>query len=270
MKLWKSAFLLLVFFLAVFVSASEDKFEISSPRPFTQQNDKDPAYSAMLHAVKDCEDVSVSRPQLLSEFLHQLWPSRYKLETPDTAKTRDRERIGYQNVWRQLHNMPLIPIPPAPTDHISATEATKVTAIRWDARSAKPSKTFVERIETFRGKLLDPTNYANFLAAYAAEPETGTSGLVFRLRKDEDLTGVTIFISLFPGIPPNQNESCYVDGNGDFIGESSVGDLSFFAHDQRAWEDLINAISKAIASPPETPFMINVRIESKARYMSAN
>ena len=43
-------------------------------------------------------------------------------------------------------------------------------------------------------------------------------------------------------------------------GSGGVGDWSFYAHDDRAWEDLTAAIAKAIAGPPKTPFIVNVRM----------
>jgi hypothetical protein len=57
--------LLLIFALVAMASISRgaDQFEIFSP-----EKGKDPAYLAMLRAVKDFEDVSVSRSQLLAQF----------------------------------------------------------------------------------------------------------------------------------------------------------------------------------------------------------
>ena len=205
-------------------------------------------------------------------FLHQLWPERYAFDSSASFKIQERQRIECQNVWRQAHQLTLLPFPPSPTNHVSTNEAVKVTTIVWETGTVKPSDAFVARVEAFRDKLLTATNFVDFLAEYAAKPEPNTAGLAFNARKDEDLTGVTLFVCLLPGIPPNPGQGCHVDfgvtlGQKSLYGGASGGDIDFFGNDSRAWTDLAASIATAIAGPAEMPFTINFRLVSNVKYM---
>jgi hypothetical protein len=200
-------------------------------------------------------------------FLNQLWPERYEFNLSASLKARDGQRVQCQNVWRRAHNLSVLPLPPPRTNHVSTSEAVKVTAIEWEVDTVKPTDAFAARAEAFRDKLLVAANFVDFLAKYSAKPEPGTAGLVFNARKDEDLTGVTLFVCLLPGTPPNPGQSCHVDervmlGQKSLHGSFGTGDIDFYATDRRAWEDLAASIATAIAGPPETPFVINVKLVS--------
>lgn len=223
--------------------------------------------------ITELQDLDSDIADEAASFLHQLWPNRYRSDGASSLKVRERQRIEYQNVWRQKHDLLPLPLPIPPTNHVAPSEAAKVTAIKWDVRSAKPSEAFTARVEAFRDKLLVATDFANFLANYASEPEAGAAGLVFNARKDEDFTGVTLSVCLLPGQPLKENESVHVEeevtlGATGLLGCGGGGDLGSFAHDNREWEWLVKAIAKAIAGPPETPFFIHVKMVSDTMWMS--
>lgn len=205
-------------------------------------------------------------------YLNWLWPDRYKFDVSASLKVRDSQRIECQNVWRQSHNLPAIPFPPARSQHVSPNEAAKVTVIKWEVGTVKPSHAFVASVEAFKDKLLTPTNLVNFLAKYAANPEPGTAGLELNARKDEDLTGVTLMVGLAPGTPPIPGQRCHVDlgmtlGHKGLSRRAGIGDIYFYGNDSRAWKNFIGPIAEAITGPPETPFIIRFVI-SEANYMA--
>jgi hypothetical protein len=223
--------------------------------------------------VATLRDVNPGISDTAGDLLHQFWPERYAFNSSATFRIRERQRIECQNVWRQAHQLALLPLPTTTTFHVSTNEAVKVTDIVWEADSVKPTDAFAARVEAFKGKLLTATNYLKSLSEYAAQPESGTSGIVFNACRDNDLTGVTLFVCLLPGTPPKPNEGCHVEEDvilgQKYLNKSGGGGaLIFYATDYRAWDYFSEAVSEAIASPPEIPFTIKFRLVSEARYMT--
>lgn len=195
--------------------------------------------------------------------LNQRWPKRYDFDLSASLKVRDIQRIECQNVWRRAHNLSLLSLP-TPTSHVSTNDAAKVMTIEWKTDTVKPSEVFAARIEAFRNNILAATNVVNLLTTYASNPESGTSGLVFQARKDEDLTGVKLSICLLPGTSQNPKDD-WNFAEGTVVGQKAI-DGSFggiCATEKRSWEDLARSIDAAVASSPETPFVINVKLNSR-------
>lgn len=196
-------------------------------------------------------------------YLNLNWPESYSFDTPASIKVRDSQRIECQNVWRRAHNLSLLSLP-TPTSHVSTNDAAKVMTIKWKTDTVKPSEVFAARIEAFRNNILAATNVVNLLTTYASNPESGTSGLVFEARKDEDLTGVKLFICLLPGTSQNPKDA-WNFAEGAVVGQKGIDSRGggVWATEKRSWEDLARSIDAAVASSPETPFVINVKLNSR-------
>ena len=197
-------------------------------------------------------------------FLNLHWPERYDFDLEASLKVRDKQRVECQNVWRRSHNLALISLPPSPTNHVATNEATKVAEIEWETNTVKPSGAFTARIEPLKNCLLSATNVVNLLIGYASEPEQGTSGLIFQMRKDEDMTGVKLSFCLLPGTVRNPRDDWEFTESatlGPKVIERRAGGI--WATEARSWEDLTNTIDTVIAAAPETPFVINVKLYSR-------
>jgi len=200
-------------------------------------------------------DVIISNPRICDMagfLLNQCWPQRYEFDLSASFKIRDQQRIECQNVWRSGHDLPLPPVPPPPTNQVVPNENTKVTAIAWQTGTVQPSSAFAACVAAFENRFLTATNIVRLLTSYAANPDAGTGGLILKMRKDEDLTGVKLSISLLPGTPPKST------GIWEFAyGGTSGGVL---ATETESWNGLAREINQAVAEPPETPFMIGVKL----------
>jgi hypothetical protein len=195
-------------------------------------------------------------------YLSERWPDRYVFDSSLGLNSRERQRVECQNVWRLARNLPALPLP-QPPNRVKPEQANTVTAIEWAADSAKPEAVFAARVEAFRDKLLDTNTLVPFLAALATHPEPQFSGLVFKANKDEDLTGVRFKISLLAGTPPAEGKEWdfasgvilnrkNLEGRG---GQDLVGKYSTAATD-----GFPEAVAKALAAAPETPYEINFRL----------
>ena len=195
-------------------------------------------------------------------YLSQRWPDRYVFDSSLGLHSRNRQRVECQNVWRLARNLPALPLPPAPVA-LKPEQANMVTSIAWAKDSAKPSAEFAARVEAFRGKLLDTTGLVTLLDTLAVYPEPQFSGIVFRAARDEDLTGVRFEIRLQAGTAPVVRQAWTFARNvtvnhknvEDREGQDPVGDNS-----RAAVDDFPEAVAKALAAAPATPFEINFRL----------
>jgi hypothetical protein len=198
-------------------------------------------------------------------YLAQRWPDRYVFDLSPGPATRERQRVQCLNVWRLAHNLPALPLPPAPIP-LKPEQANLVTAIEWAKDSAKPSPDFAARVDAFRGKLLDTNHLVAFLSALGKNPEPQCSGVEFEAIKADDLTGVRLTIRLLPGTPPTERQGWNFDrritlgrktlertGGGDSVGKySQAGSSGWFP----------DTLSKILAAEPETPFEIWFQIKA--------
>lgn len=194
-------------------------------------------------------------------YLNQRWPNRYHFDLSASLKVRETQRIQCENIWRQAHNLEPLPLPET-TNHVSTGEAAKVVAIDWQTNSVKPSAVFLARVENFKNHQLTATDVVDLITNYSSNPEEGTSGLVFQLRKDEDLTGVRLSVSLLPGTVRDRQFWQFIQDAllGKGIIDSQGGEV--FASESRSWKGLANDINNSVAASPETPFVIKVKLYS--------
>jgi hypothetical protein len=238
---------------------------------------------AMLNAIEEClvaalDDsgdsggisahgrvLTVSDPRIsdmAGSFLSEKWPERYVFDVSLGARSRNRQRVECQNVWRLAHNLPALPLPPLPP-RLKPDQANRVTAIEWTEDSAKPSPGFAARVDAFQNKLLDTNSLVAFLAALGTHPEPDFSGIKFKAVKDRDLTGVRFTIRLLPGTPPPQGQG-WSFGRGVTVGgkalEGTAGGDTAGKYSSAAAGNFPTAVAKALAAEPETSFEINFRL----------
>ena len=149
-----------------------------------------------------------------------------------------------------------------PPSTFQQTRASKVTAIEWGADTAKSPDLFAARIEALRDKPVESSRIVDLLTTFCADPGPGITGLILQVRKDEDLTGVRFSISLFPGTWQDPHKARWDFSEGAVIGLKPVDQRGggITPTQKRDWEFLATAIDKALASPPETPFVINLKV----------
>jgi hypothetical protein len=195
-------------------------------------------------------------------YLAERWPDRYQFDFSASYKVRERQRIQCINTWRAAHNQPVLPLPTESTNHVSAAEAAKVTMVEWAPDGVKPAEAFVAKIKALQDQLLTAAAFTTVVRDFEENPQPGTSGLELKALKDEDLTGVKIWVRLLPGTGTGQPRGWSYQkhvtlGQRDLLANSSsgpgtakfnlLGDLATFA-------------ARAIAGPPETPFLIQVTL----------
>ena len=111
---------------------------------------------------------------------------------------------------------------------------------------------------------LEPARIVGLLMRYLSTPELQAGGLEFRAIKDEDLTGVRLIVKLLAGRTSASDGVCKVAehvtlGRKGLDGMSGVGGKDFYLQ-AGGWSALADAMTKAIAGAPETPFEIAVEI----------
>ena len=135
-------------------------------------------------------------------FLAKRWPDRYTFDFSPGLSVREHDRVECENVWRRLHRLKPLPLPPAPAITVTPDNANEVTSIEWATNSAKPDTNFLANVVEFRGKPLDAAKLVALLDHFGAKPEPNASGLELKITKDVNLTGVRMWIRLLPGVAP--------------------------------------------------------------------
>jgi hypothetical protein len=197
------------------------------------------------------------------------WPARYDFDLAASLKIRDRQILECRNIWRRANNLPELPPPPARTIKLDPADANKVTTVEWAEDGVKPDKEFVDHVESLKGKQITASDIVGILTAYTAKPTPGTGGIQMRVRKDEDLTGVSISLRLLAGVAPGRGHAWKsVDQSGSLGQKAILGTFGemFVDYSQEAgrWDYLTRAANQAIAGAPETPFIISVRMAGAA------
>jgi hypothetical protein len=213
-------------------------------------------------------DKSFSDPRVCDfagHFLAKRWPRRYAFDLSGLLKVRERQRIECQNVWRVAHGLEplLLPAPPATT--VRAEDCTRVTLIEWDEGSqTNANALFRDKLVRMKNHKLTASDFVELLTMFATAPAVNTSGIALQARKDDDLTGVTITIRLLPGRPPAPNLSLRVNqrvtvGHGSLLSSSGGGSFEHYAS-LKGWGDFVEAAAKALAAPPNTPFVLSAKL----------
>jgi hypothetical protein len=195
-------------------------------------------------------------------FLAERWSDHYTFDLSATLRKRDRQRVECINAWRRANNVAQLPVPHPPASHLKPEQATWVTGIDWAEHSVKPGASFAEAVNALKDKPLEPNELAAFFAHFAGKPQPDTSGVEFKAIKDEDLTGVLLTLRLLPGTPPTKSQGWNVHervtlGRKSLLGSSGNGILGSYSN-LHHWNDFADAVAKAVAAAPETPFEISV------------
>ena len=144
----------------------------------------------------------------------------------------------------------------------AARLACLVTEIRFEKRrSARPGKALRTRLDALRNRPLTAEKLVDVLIATAANLPTKAEGIKLTAIRPGDGTGVTIVVELTTerifqaGTQKGWAGSPHV-GLGKKVLYSSTGGWSRdYGLTQEAHKDLRKALAKALAAPPDTPFM---------------
>jgi hypothetical protein len=210
--------------------------------------------------------MSVSDPRIydVAEWLlAQRWPNRYVISLPGNPKARERRRIEFLNTWRAPHQLPTLPLPQPEHTPLAPAEAAKVTVVEWSPDSAKPTDSFAARIGGFKDKLLRAEELIALTTDFTHNAEPGVSGLIIKADKDEYLSGVSLTLTLLA----RQRTKTEWQWNDLVVVGTQTNDIHGIG---RGWfsgippldqgTDIVGVLQKAIDSPPETPFEINLVI----------
>src|SRR5207237_406489 len=115
-----------------------------------------------------------------------------------------------------------------------------------------------------KGKRLRPDDLVATICNFARTPEPGAEGLELRATKDSYLTGVQLFVRLIPGNSTAvsqgwSNTQRVTLGREGLHGSSGSGTKDTYSEIEY-WNDLKEAVKKALAGAPETPFEIRVKL----------
>jgi len=203
-------------------------------------------------------------------FLNKNWPARYDFDLAASLKIRDSQILQSRNIWRRANQLPELPAPSAKAIKLDPANANKVMAVEWADGGVKPDKEFADGVESLKGKLITAGDIVGILTAYASKPSAGTGGIQLRVRKDEDLTGVTISVQLLPGVAPGRGHEWKSVSQSGTLGQKGIlgmfgGMFVDYSQEAGRWDTLTRAANQAIAGAPETPFNISVRMEGTGR-----
>jgi hypothetical protein len=194
-------------------------------------------------------------------------PVRYHFDPKASPKLRALQILEMQNVWRRKQHLPELPVPTPRTTHVERADATTVTTIDWASDSAKPDDTLIAQVAALLHARLTGQSLTAIITRYLTAPLPGSCGLMLKAQKDEDLTGVAIMIRLVPGRTPRAEDF------GNILQFIKVGTRQLYsvcgdnpfgyeaAHGQ--WTNFAKAVDDAVASAPETPFVIDYRMFAK-------
>lgn len=203
-------------------------------------------------------------------YLTKNWPDRYDFDLAASRKVRDRQRLECQNVWRKANHLAELRLPQTQTVQLTPGDANKVMAVEWAEGGVEPDKGFAGQIEALKDKLITAGDVVGILTAYATKPVAGTGGIQLRVRKDEDLTGVTISVRLLAGLAPQRGQNWKSVQQTATLGQKALlgmfGEM-FMDYSQEAgrWQELTRAANQAIAGPAATPFFIYVGLAGAAQ-----
>ena len=197
--------------------------------------------------------------------LAERWTNRYSFDISAPHKSRDRRRIECMNTWRKAHQLELIPLPPAGSPRVSRDDATKVLVVEWATNSATPDPAFAAALDRLKGHRLAATSLVTMLSSFAAHRADNAGGLELNVIKDDDLTGVRIVARLVPIGTRHSRANCSCNesvrlGRKGLLASSGGGIWESFSK-EKDWHEFGEAVTKALAGPPETPVEIDVSIE---------
>lgn len=196
-------------------------------------------------------------------YLAERWPDRYAFDLAGSRKAREVQRIQCLNSWRKAHNLSPLPLPGLQREHVSPSNCLKVTAVEWATNSARPGKDLAAKVDLFKNRRLNPRDVVSLLTCFAGRPDPNLAGMEIRLEKDEDLTGVGLFIRLIPGAAPQTSDwdvnMQVMLGNKSLHNSAGQGTISAYSNPDQ-WQDFTEAIEQAVVGSPGTPFEISASI----------
>jgi hypothetical protein len=196
-------------------------------------------------------------------FLAESWPARYPMQLSPTYKGREIHRIECLNTWRVAHQLPTLPLPQPRNTPVAPSDAAKVTLIEWSPASVKPAESFAQCVGSLKNKLLRVEDIMGVITNFAHNPGPGVSGLRLQATKEEDLTGVSLTLTLLPGQVSTKDWGCEYRVQ---LGQNRIYECSWSVSVMERGRvalcrlGFVEAINNAATAPPKTPFEINMLI----------
>ena len=196
--------------------------------------------------------------------LNQLWPERYQFNLLASPKVREQQLVDCQNAWRKANGLSPLPLPEARKEKVARREANKVTEVVWANNSIKPDDAFTSQLENLKGKLLTGSNVVDIMTSYISQLATKNIGIDLTIRKDEDLTGVRLAVSLQQVDSAGrsrdwQRNRTFKLGRQDLI-PGGGGMFLDYARKASDWEDVNRAFASAVAADPKTPYYLHLKV----------
>ena len=195
--------------------------------------------------------------------LSQLWPAKYPFDFAGTLKTRELQRARFANLWRKENHLSELPLPEARNVSLDPGNANKIVAVNWAKDGARPDNDFLSHVNAINNRMLTARDVVDIVSTYAGDPVAGTGGIDLQVRRDEDLTGVTIALRLLPGAAPRRGQSWNSMRQSGTVG--TVGVLGTYgslfgdnAGDPKQWQGLADAVDRAVSTSADTPYFIHV------------
>lgn len=196
--------------------------------------------------------------------LHQIKPNTYAFSSNKASRmVRETERLTALNTWRKANGKPLLPVPPAPAK-LAAANAMQIVAVIVNAPSGKAGARLKETVEALKGGKFSENTLPSLCRDYVSHETRGIAGMTIEAFRDEDLTGVTIRLTLsagkYPGDSGSWNHDSYLYfGDEVLLSSSGAGTRDHLMTD-RGWEDEVKQLGKIIKAPPEASFEVRFLI----------
>ena len=120
-----------------------------------------------------------------------------------------------------------------------------------------------EKLAGLQGKPLSADRYVSVLLHMALTPPQGATGIRLKAVREDDLTGVTLFVNLVTTAAEQEGSGGgYSTAQRVVVGsEGLLGSFGTrapgWARNVESYEELRRAIEKALASAPDVPFVIS-------------
>ena len=136
--------------------------------------------------------------------LNKNWPERYDFDLAASLKVRERQLLAVPEYLAEGQPTARIAAAAGRTIELDPGEANKVMAVEWAEGGVGRTRILQTGVEALKDKRITAGDIVGILTAYTTKPVAGTGGIHLRVRKDEDLTGVTISVRLLAGVAPGE------------------------------------------------------------------
>jgi hypothetical protein len=233
---------------------------------------KERAVELLVHALEDTEtsygmtgggsDLTLGEASIgdfALQALHQLDAAKYTFSPKAARRLRDTERITMANLWRKEHGQPLLPLPPPPGPKLPPAEALKIVRVSLEPADAPAADGITKKAQSLQGRSFAPETIPQLLLWFAQANLPGVRGLDIEASRENDLTGVEVYLRVHLGQPKNDDSPDWQIRHGGRAGEKQLGSSSGSSSHSNVvkpdkWEDFEEVVREALKQPPQTEF----------------